>query len=76
MIGQRVVDHINLCIGQQLFITAVGFGNVELRSGGLCFSQSREAMAATSRYWQCCIAGMTLSARTSTCSIFPSVICS
>ena len=35
MVGQRVVDGVDIGIGEQLFVGAIGFGNAELVGGGL-----------------------------------------
>ena len=37
LIGQRIVDGINVRVGEQLFVRSVGFGNSELRGRCLCF---------------------------------------
>ena len=39
VIGHRIVDHIDLAVGEQLFIRAVGFGNAERARGALGFGQ-------------------------------------
>ena len=61
MVGQRIVNRLDLRVGQQRFVGAVGAGNPQLRrpprSARDC---SREAMATISQSSACCIAGMTL----------------
>jgi hypothetical protein len=60
VVGQRVVDRLDLAVGQQLFIRAVGLGMPSSLAHFLASARSREAMAWMRQCLLFCIAGMTL----------------
>jgi hypothetical protein len=59
LVGQRIVDRVDVGVGEQLLIRAIGGGNLELLGRSLAFATSREAIAATVVSSPCCIAGIT-----------------
>ena len=60
LIGQRIVDRVDVGVGEQFLVGAVGRGNAErLRGRSRALARSREAMAATVVSSPRCMAGMT-----------------
>ncbi len=59
LVRQRIVDGVDVRIGQQFLIGSVRLCDAELGGGGLRFARSREAMAVTSEYWPSCMPGIT-----------------
>ena len=59
LVGQRIVDGVDVGVGEQLFVRPVCLGDAELRRASLALARSREAMASTVVNWPCCMAGRT-----------------
>ena len=59
LVGQGIVDGVDVGIGEQFFVRAVGLGDAQLRGCAWALARSREAMASTVVYWPRCMAGMT-----------------
>ena len=59
LVGKRIVNGVDVGIGEKLFVGAVGGGNGVGGRGLRAFARSRDAIATTLEYSPCCMAGMT-----------------